>query len=520
MVDAPRLRFAPSPTGSLHVGNARTAIVNWLEARRRGGALVLRIEDTDLDRNVEGATDRLLDDLRWLGLDWDEGPDVGGEHGPYLQSQRAERYSAALRELIGRESAYPCFCEPPQRSSGETPAQGDTQDITDHGVVVPVVEASSPGCMADCGSLPAAAAGSRVAAGEPAAYRYRFRAADLAGDFRMHDELRGELEVAADEIGDFVIVRRDGRPTYQFAVVVDDHDMSIDSVVRGQDHLTNTARQLSLYRAYGWEPPLSLHLPLLLGPDRRRLSKRHGAASVAEMRARGVLPEVLLNYLALLGWEVPGEQEVLTRAELVDVFDARALATSNAIFDDDKLAWLNQQHLARLTPEELLDRARGFLLQAGETPEQAPAWWREAVDLVRPRVRWLSEVAGALQPLLLRHLPTSSSASTSAALEAVRQEISESSTAPTTLRAFAAISAREALSEGDRFRAAAKAAGRESGARGRELFHPLRLALTLESDGPELARLVPLIERGSATESGVGIAGVGERIERILQDRG
>ena len=342
---AHRLRFAPSPTGSLHVGNARTALVNWLVARRNGGALVLRIEDTDAERSEVANEATIIDDLAWMGIQWDEGPEVGGAYGPYRQSERGARHREITRRLLETGWVYPCFETVEQMAAlrEEALSRGESLRFRGPHRAVSPPEAAS---LLDRGG---------------AALRFKVPHREV----RFVDRLRGATGLAAGEIGDFIVARADGSPTYNLAVVTDDHDMRVDFVVRGEDHLTNTPRQILLYEALGWQPPVFAHLPLVLGPDRSRLSKRHGATSVAEMRAGGILPQALCNFLALLGWNPPEEQEVLSPAELEAAYDIADIAAANSIFDETKLEWLNGQHMALLTADELLDRAAPFFAQAG-----------------------------------------------------------------------------------------------------------------------------------------------------------
>lgn len=477
-----RLRFAPSPTGSLHLGNARTAVANWLEARRTGGALVLRIEDTDRSRNRPGAEARILEDLRWLGLNWDEGPDVGGPWGPYRQSERGGRYAEVVARLCERGAAYPCTCDPRalEAARDEARARGDGYRY--------------PGTCRPA----AGAAGTAPAPGAAVRLRVPDRPVEFA------DGLRGVLAVDGAGIGDFVVARADGTPTYQLAVVVDDHDMEVDHVIRGQDHLSNTPRQILLYEALDWRAPRFTHLPLVLGADRSRLSKRHGATSVADMRQAGILPRALVNYLALLGWEPPGDGEVLGPEELVRSWRVEDTSASNLAFDVDKLDWLNQQHLAALAPEEALRHAEPFLAAAGHVLPDAGAalaWWREIVDLLRGSVHRLAELPELLEPVFHPQPPPPGELDGSA-VEALLRGLAEASRAGELLDA-----------EG--FRERARRLGRDLDLTGRDLFHPIRLALTGRDGGPELARLVPLLERGAGLQLVPPVADVAARIETL-----
>src|SRR5499427_9167883 len=281
-----RVRFAPSPTGHLHVGNARTALFNWLLARGSGGTFVLRIEDTDTERSTQASEAAIEQDLRWLGLDWDEGPEAGGPCGPYRQSERLHLYQSYAQELLASGAAYYCFCSAEQ---------------LEHDRQTAVAEGRPALYSGRCRSLPMEQAQARMTAGEQAAIRFRVPT-DSQGDVVFQDVVRGEVRFPRDVIGDPIIVRADGHPAYNFAVVVDDALMEITHVIRGEDHISNTPRQVLLYEAMGFTPPKFAHLALVLGPDHSPLSKRHGATSVAEFRSKGYLPEALVNYLALLGW--------------------------------------------------------------------------------------------------------------------------------------------------------------------------------------------------------------------------
>jgi len=483
-----RLRFAPSPTGRLHLGNARTALVNWLVARGCGGTLVLRVEDTDESRNVRGAEQRIFEDLRWLGIDWDEGPDVGGGRGPYRQSERRHRHQAVLDGLLEAGAAYYCFEDAEVVRAGRAAASQAGEQF------------AWPGRALD-----AQDARRRVTAGEPAVARFRAPAVPV----RFVDGLRGETGVAAEQTGDFVLARADGSPTYQLAVVVDDHEMAITHVIRGQDHLSNTPGQVSLYAALGWDVPRFTHLPLVLGADRSRLSKRHGATSVAAMRERGVLGEALANYLVLLGWAPPDEDEVLDAATMIDAFDLGGLSATNVVFDEDKLNWLSQQHMQRLSPEVLCRRAEPFFEEAGTRLGDDPAvrrWWQEALQLFAPAVHRLGELPHHAAPLFWS--PAEGSP------QDVDGDLAEA------MRRFAHAAAEDDLDTEDGFRDAARAIGKETGLRGRGLFHPLRELTTGQGMGPELARLIPLIQAGSRLPVQPPVLSIAARLAAALGQQG
>jgi glutamyl-tRNA synthetase len=381
-----RVRFAPSPTGYLHVGGARTALFNWLFARRHGGTFVLRIEDTDAERSSWEMVSGIIDGLRWLGIDWDEGPDVGGPHAPYFQSQRFDRARAGAAALVAEGRAYYCYCAPDdlQRKRADAEARGEawTYDRT-------------------CLRRSADELSRLEAAQAPRAVR--FRVPD--GQTTFTDLVRGTITFDNTNIEDFVILRSDSLPTYHLSVVVDDVEMEMTHVVRGDDHISNTPKQVLLYEAFGRTPPQFAHVPLILGPDKKRLSKRHGATSVMEYQRLGYLPEAMVNFLALLGWSPGSDREVLTRAELIDLFTLEGISGGNAVFNPEKLDWFNQQHIARLPPMELLARLKPRLQHDGlwraalETDEAA--WVSRVLELLRSRVRNLDQLVDELRPFLV-----------------------------------------------------------------------------------------------------------------------
>jgi glutamyl-tRNA synthetase len=381
-----RVRFAPSPTGYLHIGGARTALFNWLYARRHGGAFILRIEDTDVERSSADMTTGILQSLRWLGLDWDEGPIVGGPHAPYLQSERLARYRDAAARLVSKGAAYYCYCRPDELAAKREAA-----------------EAAGGAWMYDrtCRALSAEQIASREAAGMPRAIRFFVP----VGETSFEDSIRGRITVTHDHIEDFVIVRSDGHPTYQLSVVVDDAEMAVTQVVRGDDHISNTPKQVLLYQALDAPVPGFAHVPLILGPDRKRLSKRHGATSVGEYEAQGYLPEAMINFLALLGWSPgSGDQEVFTRDELIGRFTLEGISGGNAVFSPEKLDWFNQQHIARMPADEILRRLAPELQRHAlwrDAFDGAERVWIEAVvDLLKPRARKLVDLLPTIRPFV------------------------------------------------------------------------------------------------------------------------
>ncbi len=374
-----RVRFAPSPTGHLHIGGARTAIYNWAFARSHAGAFVLRIDDTDPERSTDENMQAILRGLRWLGLDWDEGPDAGGAYGPYFQTQRGESYARELERLRAAGRAYPCFC-----TAEELEAKREASRA----------KGGFSGYDRTCRLLDPATVAARIAAGDP--HVWRIAVPEDRGDVEFADPIRGDMSFAATDLDDFVLVRSDGTPTYNYATVVDDAEMAITHVVRGDDHLSNTPRQILVFEALGLTPPVFAHLSMILGADGKRLSKRHGATSLDSYEEMGYLPEALLNYLALLGWSLDGETTVFTPEQLVANFTLERVSKNAAIFDPEKLDWLNGVYIRDMDAATFTDRILPLLADAGlMTGEEAAArrdWLESLAPLVSERVKRLDEV--------------------------------------------------------------------------------------------------------------------------------
>ncbi len=369
-----KVRFAPSPTGELHLGSARTALFNWLFARGKGGRMVLRMEDTDQERSDPRFEDSIIADLRWLGIDWDEGPDVGGPNGPYRQSERFEVYRGLAKRLLEEGKAYPCYCTPEELEEKKKKALEEGRPSLYDG---------------SCRELPESRRASLEAEGRRAAIRFRVREGDIA----FRDLLHGWVVFPSGTVGDFIIMRSDGRPGFHLAVVADDVLMGITHVIRGEDHLSNTPRHLLIYEALGESPPQFLHHSLLLDPDGGKMSKRFGAVTVREHREAGYLPEALLNYLALLSWSPPGGKEVMRPEEMVREFDLSGLSASPAVFDRSKLRWLNQRHIRLMPFPRLVELARAY----------APGWsshplFHLMVEAVLDNMAVLGELPKLLEP--------------------------------------------------------------------------------------------------------------------------
>ena len=377
-----RVRYAPSPTGYPHVGNIRTALFNWLFAWHYGGSFIVRIEDTDVTRKVEGAIKAILDGLRWLGLDWDEGPEVGGKYGPYFQSQRLEKYHEVAQRLISQDNAYYCYCSS-QRLEEMRAEQ--------------VRRKQPPGYDRRCRNLSREERAKKEAEGITSVVRFK---TPLEGQTRFNDLIRGDVAFENSNIDDFVLLKSDGYPTYHLANIVDDHLMEISHVLRAEEWLSSTPRHLLMYRALGFEPPLFAHLPMILGPGRAKLSKRHGAMSITEYYEQGYLPEAMVNFLALLGWSLDDRTEILTRQELVDNFSLERISKTAALFNRDKLDWMNGVYIRSLTADEFFTAVEPYLMKdelAGKALISSEKYVKDILPLIQERARTLVEVAELAQ---------------------------------------------------------------------------------------------------------------------------
>lgn len=487
-----RVRFAPSPTGQLHVGNARTALFNWLLARGSGGTFVLRIEDTDVARSTRESEAAIIEDLEWLGLTWDEGVGRSGDRGPYRQSERLHIYRAHVVELLSRGQAYRCFCTPEQLEMDRYHA---------------LRERRPPKYVGRCRELSPDDARRRVDSGEPAAIRFRI---PDEREVVFTDLVRGEVSFNTEVLGDPVIVRSEGVPAYNYAVVIDDALMEITHVVRGEDHISNTPRQILLYEAFGWKPPTFAHVSMVLGPDHSLLSKRHGATSVAEFRAKGYLPEALTNYLALIGWS-PGEgQEIVAIDELARRFRLEDVGHSAGVFDVEKLGWVNRHYVKQAAADRLVQLAVPHLTREGyvEQPTgEALAYLETVVPLVTASVDRLDQVPARLRFLF------DYSAERALADPAVR---AEAEAAQSVIAALAEVLlGGEPLTDRETFRAVVARVRERTGAKGKALLHPIRLALMGEPEGLELDLAVPAIARGAAL-NGAGIRAIASPAERAV----
>jgi glutamyl-tRNA synthetase len=472
--DRVRVRFAPSPTGFLHVGGARTAIFNWLYARHHAGMFILRIEDTDVERSTRESEEALLHDLRWLGIDWDEGPDVGGPTHSYRQSERLHLYREQVARFIAAGLAYPCYCT-------DDLLEAKRQDALRHG--------KPPHYDGTCRNL--SQEGVAAMRSQRVAEVIRFKVQE--GAVRISDLIRGDVEMDTDMVGDFVLLRSNGMPTYNFAAAVDDHEMGITHVLRGEEHLPNTLRQILIYHALEAPLPRFGHLPLILAGDRSKLSKRHGATSVDELRRMGLLPRSVVNYLVLLGWSHPEEKEILDSDELIRTFSLQRVSKSAAIYDRKKLLWMNGQHMRRIPSDELFASADAFF------PNEIKA--RYAVSdrmkifkILQASVDALSDLGDASAPFLFPPVME----------EEARAVLRSTASAGLLKTLKAELEKTSGDFTAEEFKAVMKNVGKSTGNTGRDLYAPVRAAMTGAVHGPDLAAVAAVLGR----------TGVIERIER------
>jgi glutamyl-tRNA synthetase len=457
MSSSPRVRFAPSPTGHLHIGNARTAILNWLFARHSGGIFILRIEDTDVERSTKESEASIFQDLRWLRLDWDEGPDAGGPFGPYRQSERLELYRQHAERLIEDGKAYHCYCTPAELEARREAA----------------VKAGQPARYdGRCRNLTLAARAEKENAGLKPVVRFAMPDQDIS----FVDLVKDQVTFPPDALGDFVILRSDGLPTYNFAVVVDDHLMQISHVIRGDDHVANTPKQITLYEAFGWPTPQFCHIPMILGPDRERLSKRHGATSVDEYASKGYLPEALINFLSLLGWSSESGEEILSIERLVQEFDFSRISRAAAVFDVVKLNWMNGVYIRNMNPDELTAACLPFLKQAGyQLPDHETL--EKMILSVRDGLEYLAQIVEKLEFFFVEEIRIT---------DGVAIGMSQTESAEKVYWSFLRQLDKYDALTAEVFRRIMRTVNEETGVMGRDLWMPIRIALTGQMHGPEL----------------------------------
>lgn len=473
-----RVRYAPSPTGHLHIGNARTALFNYLFARHHGGKFIIRIEDTDVKRNVAGGEENQLTYLKWLGMDWDESVDVGGNYGPYRQTERLDLYRPLVQDLLDRGLAYRCYCteEELEKEREEQMARGET-----------------PRYSGKCRHLTPEQLAAYDAEGRQ--YSIRFRVPE-GRTFTFDDLVKGPISFESDVSGDFVIVKKDGIPTYNFAVVLDDHLMNITHVLRGEDHVSNTPRQLMIYDAFGWEPPVFGHMTLIVGENHKKLSKRDESVIqfIEQYDQLGYLPEAIFNFIALLGWSPEGEEEIFSKDELISIFDANRLSRSPAVFDTNKLAHLNNHYIKNADPKRIASLAIPHLQRAGRLPaELSPeqqAWAEALVALYQEQMTAASDIV-ELSELFFR---SELSVDDEAAAVLVEPQV------PNVLSTFLAKVEGLADFSVENIGAAIKEVQKETGSKGKGLFMPIRVALTGQMHGRDLNQTIYLLGRDKVIE--------------------
>lgn len=459
-----KVRFAPSPTGPLHIGGARSALFNYLFARHYGGALVLRIEDTDVERSSREYEEEIIASLRWLGIEWDEGVGKGGENGPYRQTERLPMYRQYAQMLLEQGDAYYCFCS-------EQALEEERQTM--------MAQGETPRYSGRCRHLSDEERASYLAQGVKPVVRFRVPPRQI---YVVDDLVRGRVSFESDGIGDFVIVRSDGLPTYNFAVVVDDALMGITHVIRAEEHLSNTPRQLMIYEALHFKRPEFAHISLILGNDRQKMSKRHGATSLMQYREMGYLPEALVNFLSLLGWSPEGEEQILHIEQIIAAFSLERVAKSPAVFDLDKLNWMNGQYIRKLDVEALAERVRPFLMASpyrAQVEALSPQHYLWLVAMVKDRLVSLSDVVKQVSVVFepVSYAPD--------ALEVLQNE-----NTPRVLQAFIE-SLPESL-EPEAVKQQLKMIGKQHKLKPRDVFMPLRCSLSGQMHGPDLPSLISL----------------------------
>lgn len=466
-----RVRYAPSPTGHLHIGNARTALFNYLFARNQNGKFIIRIEDTDQKRNIEGGEESQLRYLKWLGIEWDESIDVGGEYGPYRQSERTEIYQKYTEELLEKGLAYHCYCTSEELEKEREEQQANSQ---------------MPRYSGKCRNLTAEQRAELEAEGREPSIRFRVPSNT---EIKWNDIVKDEVSFESEGIGDFVIVKKDGTPTYNYAVAIDDYLMKMTHVLRGDDHISNTPKQILVYEALGWTPPVFGHMTLIVNENRRKLSKRDESIIqfIEQYKELGYLPEALFNFITMLGWSPVGEEEIFSKEQFIEIFDPARLSKSPALFDTSKLRWMNNQYMKQLDLDEVVALSVPHLVKAGKVEETRDAeteqWVRDLVALYQEQMSFGAEIVELTEMFFKKEIDYSEEAKAVLAEEQV----------PEVLKAFAEeISSLEEFSA-DEIKAATKAVQKATGQKGKKLFMPIRVATTGETHGPELPKAISLL---------------------------
>ncbi len=466
-----RVRYAPSPTGHLHIGNARTALFNYLFARSQNGKFIIRIEDTDKKRNIAGGEESQLKYLKWLGMDWDESVDVGGEYGPYRQSERNEIYTKFYNELLEKDLAYKCYC-----TEEELEAEREEQ----------IARGENPNYSGKHSNLTAEEQKAFEAEGREPSIRFRV---PKSKEIKFDDMVKGDVSFDSEGIGDFVIVKKDGTPTYNFAVAVDDHLMKISHVLRGDDHISNTPKQIMIFEALGWDVPTFGHMTLIVNESRKKLSKRDESIIqfIEQYEELGYLPEALFNFIALLGWSPVGEEEVFSKEQFIEIFDTARLSKSPAVFDTNKLTWMNNQYIKTMELDRLVDLSLPHLIKAGRLEgsmtEDKKAWAKELIGLYQEQMSFGAEIVELTEMFFKTDIEYDEEAKAVLAEEQV----------PEVMEAFhKEIETMEDFSV-DNIKAATKAVQKATGHKGKKLFMPIRVATTGQTHGRDLPQTIHLL---------------------------
>ncbi|WP_226660076.1 glutamate--tRNA ligase [Pseudalkalibacillus hwajinpoensis] len=468
-----RVRYAPSPTGYLHIGNARTALFNYLFARNQGGKFIIRIEDTDQSRNVEGGVENQLDYLKWLGMDWDESIDKEGEYGPYTQMERLDIYTKHTKELLEKELAYKCYC-----TEDELEAEREAQRA----------RGEMPRYSGKCRHLTQDQREKLEAEGREPSIRF---AVPRDKEYAFDDIVKDRVSFESNGIGDFVIVKKNGIPTYNYAVALDDYHMKISHVLRGDDHISNTPKQLMIYEAFGFEPPKFGHMTLIVNDQKKKLSKRDKSIVqyIEQYHDLGFLPEALFNFVTLLGWSPKGEEELFTKEQLIEIFDPERLSTSPAVFDSQKLYWMNNQYIKQSSLDRVVELALPHLVEAGRFPLEMTAeqkeWAKELIALYQEQLHYGREIVELTELFFKQEIQYNEEAMTVLNEEQI----------PEVMQGFL-----DQLKDVEEFEPAAiksaiKATQKATGHKGKKLFMPIRVATTGETHGPELPQAIALLGR-------------------------
>jgi nondiscriminating glutamyl-tRNA synthetase len=471
MANEVRVRYAPSPTGHLHIGNARTALFNYLFARNNGGKFIIRIEDTDKKRNIAGGEESQLKYLRWLGIDWDESVDVGGEYGPYRQSERNDIYQTYYNQLLENGHAYKCYC-----SEGELEAEREAQ--TERG--------ETPHYSGKCRHLTAEDRMKLESEGREPSIRILVPEGKT---YTFDDMVKGTVSFESEGMGDWVIIKKDGTPTYNFAVTIDDYLMKISHVLRGDDHISNTPKQLMVYEALGWEPPIFGHMTLIVNESRKKLSKRDESIIqfIEQYEELGYLPEALFNFITLLGWSPSGEEEIYSKEEFIEIFDANRLSKSPALFDKQKLTWMNNQYMKKIDVDRALELSLPHLIKEGRLSEnlneEERQWARSLVALLQEKMSFAAEIV-ELSDMFFKD---------EAEYEEDAKEVLAGEQVPEVLKAFSEELDQLVNFKADEIKAAMKAVQKSTGQKGKNLFMPIRAAVSGQTHGPDLPQAIELL---------------------------